>query len=1529
MPVTFVRLRIAGFKSFAEPVSIEILPGLTGIVGPNGCGKSNVVEALRWAMGESSARSLRGGEMDDLIFAGTAARPARNLAEVVLTVEGAAGLPPRDGSDPSGPDPWGANPWEGELQVSRRIERGVGSAYRINDRDVRARDVQTLFADLSSGARASSMISQNRVAAIVNARPEERRSILEEAAGITGLHGRRQEAELKLRAAEANLLRADDLRAQLDARVQALGSQAAQAGRYRAVASELREAEAALPALLHERARRNAVVARSALSEAQAALEQAERRAVQAVAVDTEAARAVSVPRDVEGTARSLLERRRVEAEGAAREGERARRDAEQAEARWTQAREDHDAAAARFVDARDAEVLLLGEQAEVRADDALLPERRRAQEVRIRELGNRLQAAERAARADADAAAAATTRRAEHARDRDAASGRLQRAEGLLAQVDGERARHEAALPDPALVEAEEQRCAAAADALAGSERALEHAATVHAEAVRSLDAVRREAADAMRRQDAAIMALQQAELRAVRLDDERADLHRRLDAAEAGLVPEAGRAAVVAVREAEARLAEAASGFEAAEQARARATWRRLEAAARMGDDARHRQQLETVRGQAEVAHRLAVTQHEALARDHDDAARTLVPAEAVSGGRQASVDAEAVVAAAGDALAQAEAALDAAQAVAGDAARHLASARDAHGRLAAEADGLGQVLAGEEAPLRGWRVLADELEVPDGLDTVLAACLGDALDAAHPDDAADAPRGWRRLSPPEPVGLPVGLPVALPVGLPGGAVPLAALVAAPDALARALSHAGLIEDGAQGDALQALLRPGQCLVSRDGGLWRWDGYRVAAGQPDAAALRLRQRMRLREARTLLAGAAETVASAQEAMTRLADLCDAAASRARLARAARDAAELELAQAREAENLVVRRDAETRARLHAVAPQRDRAVLTLVEADAALAAARAACEALADPDEAAKAHGQARDREAESLAAETGARARRQRAEAALEEERGAAATLAGREAEARTALDALAPLLARTDEDAGDAALALAEAGAVLAGLPADGGRTALDGATAQAAAAETAQADARAVRHAARVRLDAVAATRDRMTSASFQGQSRLEAVSSRLDDARTERDAARDAMRALEAVAAELPDAASADEAARRTTQAVTAVRRDEREAAERGQALAAEYAALDAKRGLVERSLADWQARRQAAEAVLAAAATRLAAARAERATGADGPTAAAERAEALAGAVLAAQQAHDDAQEALGRAVSVAQQAQAERRAAEDGVAAAREVALRAEGRDMQAQAVLSQLQAEATHPAAGVPADLSDAAEAALRRRIGRLNRERDEMGPVNLRAELELHEAEQQGAAIGRERDEMGDAIARLRGQISHLDRVGRERLVAVFEQVDRHFRTLFTRMFEGGRAHLGLVGSDDPLGAGIEIYAQPPGKKLSTLSLLSGGEQALTALSLVFAVFRCSPAPVCVLDEVDAPLDDNNVERFCALLDDLAGETGTRFLVVTHHQLTMAHMDRLYGVTMQERGVSRVLSVDLARAAAMVE
>ncbi|MEK9662466.1 MAG: chromosome partitioning protein ParA, partial [Alphaproteobacteria bacterium] len=193
-----------------------------------------------------------------------------------------------------------------------------------------------------------------------------------------------------------------------------------------------------------------------------------------------------------------------------------------------------------------------------------------------------------------------------------------------------------------------------------------------------------------------------------------------------------------------------------------------------------------------------------------------------------------------------------------------------------------------------------------------------------------------------------------------------------------------------------------------------------------------------------------------------------------------------------------------------------------------------------------------------------------------------------------------------------------------------------------------------------------------------------------------------------------------------------------------------------------------------------------------------------------------------------------------------------------------------------------------------------------------------------EQEAEELEEQIATIHSERDDLIGAIGRLRQGISSLNREARQRLLTSFKEVDQHFQQLFVRLFGGGRAHLELTESDDPLEAGLEIFAQPPGKKLQALSLLSGGEQALTATALLFAVFLTNPAPICVLDEVDAPLDDANVDRFCTLLDEIARQSNTRFLLVTHHRMTMARMDRLYGVTMPERGVSQLVSVDLSGA-----
>ncbi len=1148
MTVRFSRLRLAGFKSFAEPASIEILPGLTGIVGPNGCGKSNVVEALRWAMGESSARSLRGGDMEDVIFAGTAGRASRNIAEVGLVLHDARG---------SAPSPFAELD---ELEIVRRIERGSGSQYRVNGKEVRARDVQTLFADLASGARASAMVSQGRVGALVAGRPEERRAVLEEAAGITGLHARRHEAELKLRQAEANLARAEDVRGQAEAQLAALKRQARQASRYRNLSGAIRQAEAELFAVQRTRAEQARASARAALTTARETVTATRLAAAEARARADAEAEALPELRESEAQARTALERSRIAGEQIAAQETSARAALTEAEQRAAQIAKDVAHAEQAREAATAAEACLAAEDARLAEADAAYSARFDSAEGEASQAAEAAQAAERAANAATEAAAEAAAHVQAAQQLLGGAEMRARRAAALLAHASEECERCRAQIVDPARV----------------------------------------------------------------------------------------GQAAV-----------EQAAAEEA--QAEARAAQERAE--------------------QSHLA----------------------------------------------------------AQGVLAEARARAAEAEGERAKLAAEAQALAEVLGVKDD--ERWPPMVDAVSVPAGLEAALGAALGEELTSAADPEAA---RHWRELPPLDPPGLPEG------------AQKLAALARGPAALGRALGWIGLVSDDAEGEAGQATLLPGQVLVSEGGGVWRWDGYTIRAGAPTAAAIRLRQRNRLQALRGELAEA------------------EAQASEARKASAAAEAADRE-ATAAEQRARQARREAEQRA-------ERARAAATALRAQAEGAAARLAV-------------------------------AERHVAAQAPEHEEAMRALTDARTAHAE--LPDLTKLRATVER-----------------------ARNAL-------ATTRAAEAAARSARDALRREAEARAARRSAIARERQDGRERAADAASRL-----------------------------ADLLARR------------REAEERRAALAAVPAQAAQARAQAEAALAEADAAHRRAAATLA-------------------------------------------------QATSAASEAERAARAAEAASGTARENAVRAEAETAQAdyawgavaERILERLGADPALPAPPEAADVE--AEEKARRKLERLTRERDEMGPVNLRAEAEVEEQERQIAAIEAERAEIGTAIAKLRGSIGHLNREGRERLGTVFEQVDRHFQALFSRMFNGGRAHLAMVGSDDPLQAGLEIYAQPPGKKLATLSLLSGGEQALTALSLIFAVFRCNPAPICVLDEVDAPLDDANVGRFCALLDDMVRETGTRFLVVTHHPLSMARMDRLYGVTMQERGVSRLLSVDLGTAERMVE
>ncbi|QUS36279.1 chromosome segregation SMC family protein [Falsirhodobacter algicola] len=1145
----FTRLRLNGFKSFVDPTDLVIQPGLTGVVGPNGCGKSNLLEALRWVMGENRPTAMRGAGMEDVIFAGTASRGARSFAEVALVLDNADRLAPAGFND------------QDQIEVIRRITRDAGSAYRVNMKDARARDVQMLFADASTGAHSPALVRQGQIAELISARPKARRRILEEAAGISGLYARRHDAELRLGAAEGNLARVADVVEGLAGQLAALARQARQAQRYREIAEALRRAEGSLLWRRWHEADTAAAAAEAALRDRMAHAARAETAARQAAEARTAAEAALPPLRDEEAIAAALLQRLRTERDGLAAEEERAA-----AALRALQdglAQLDRDAAreAALNLDAADAVTRLEAEIAALSAAEADHPAR--------------LEALLREARAAEDALATCEARQA-----------------SLTEEVARLSARHQSV------------------------QRGLADSRTVLARAEQGAARARSDAATAAQAQDAASEALDRA--------------------------VEALTAARRTAEEAEAALS-------TAEEARS------------------------------------AAQSEEATARMARSAAEGEVQA------------------------------------------------------LRAEVSALARLTEREAG--RGTALL-DRVRVAPGYEAALGAALADDLRFEEGDERS----GWARL------------PDYDAPDIPDGTAALSDHVTAPPVLARRLGRIGIV-GAADGPRLQPALRPGQRIVSPEGDLWRWDGFRaLAADAPSAATLHLQRINRLAQLRTEL-GAAEGRLSDRIAAHDGAGATLAAASRADQ-------------QAREA-----RRTAD--ARVAEASRQASRA-----EADRSILSGRA---------------------ETAHLAA-------------------------------------------ARHDAEADEARTRLSEAEAALAGLPdLSEARAGIDGAKIAVEAARIAMITRRSAHDEAR---------RD--------GEARRRRIA--------------DATRELGTWRGRLDTAQGrAGDLARRQTEA-------------QGELVAAQArpATLAAARaGLADR-LEEAEARGARARAALTAADDAL------------------RRAQ--------------DAERTAERAAGEAREDRARAEALRDAAAAA----LRAAAERLHEETERSPA---ALLTALGVAAeDMADAAT--LEEEILRLRRARDSLGAVNLRAEEDAAAIGSEHAALARDAADLEEAIRQLRAGIAALNREGRERLLAAFEEVNRSFGALFTHLFGGGEARLVMVESDDPLEAGLEILCQPPGKRLSTLSLLSGGEQTLTAMALIFAVFLANPAPICVLDEVDAPLDDANVTRFCDLLDEMTRRTRTRFLIITHHAVTMSRMDRLFGVTMVEQGVSQLVSVDLRRAEALV-
>ncbi len=1145
----FTRLRLHGFKSFVEPTDLHIGTGMTGIVGPNGCGKSNLVEALRWVMGENSAKSMRGGEMDDVIFGGTATRPSRNLAEVTLELDNTGRSATAEFNN------------EDTLLVTRQIERGEGSDYKLNGKPLRRRDVQLLFADQATGAHSTNLVGQGQIDALIRAKPQDRRAILEEASGTAGLHARRHEAELKLKGAEQNLTRVDDVLQSYDTQLRSLKTQVRQASRYRNLADHIRKTEAALLHMRWAEAGQNAETVKLALEAAEARVMEMLSVVTQGNTARTEIAALLPSMRQVEAAAAAVVQKLTLVREQLDSETKRIADETAACEQRLAQANTDRDREVARSKDGEEAIVKLQEESTQLAATQATIEET-------------------------------------------------LPGARDVLAS-----ATQEVQTLDAALNQLMQETATA---------EARKHALEKEIETLAS-----RHAHIAQRREQM-----------------------------------ETQRVALALAAAARPDLALASAMVEATES-----------------ELAKRQQQAHT----AEEFYREA----EKLQSQARDLAQ------------QAQADVT---------------------------------------KLRAENDALMNLLQSDDQ--NSERVI-DLITVTPGLENALAVAVGEALTAAIDPNAA---KFWQE-------GGAADMPA-----LPNGVTALADFVQAPPALARCLSQIGLVDDEAAGKAALAGIRAGQTIVSRDGWAWRWDGFTLTPQAKTSTALRLQQRNRV----AALVGEIETAANeAQKNQDALVAATEFLTQRQAEDRSAREALKAAFAALNDARENYAQQEKETTAitsKLAALDDTLRQVIEDLEQITTRQSAVSEEQSGLPDLDT----------------------------ARANINESRVKLAELRSQQSAKQNECDRL----------------------------------TREQNISANRAATVTAE----------------ITAWQSRLSNASEQ----IESLSSRIAE--------------IEKRIGELRQRPVEIEAHRET--------------------LLSELSSAESNR-------------KSAADSLISA-----------------------ER-----------------------NLTSVEQQVKRD----ENKSAEAREDRVRAEGAVQAATEQFNILRERMQEKLNCTPEELVGIAEfvegetipaaAELDQALSRYVRERENMGPVNLRAEVEAETLQTQIDTLTKEKDDLVAAIAKLRQGIGHLNKEAKERLQSAFTLVNERFQNLFKKLFTGGRAYLELVDNEDPMNSGLEIFAAPPGKKMQMLTLLSGGERTLTALALLFAVFQTNPSPICVLDEAEAALDESNIGRFCELVETIARETGTRFLIITHQRLTMARMDRLFGVTMGEKGVSQLVSVDLEGAVAI--
>lgn len=1134
----FQSVRISGFKSFLEPTEIQMNMGLTGVVGPNGCGKSNIVEAIKWIMGENSARQMRGDGMDDVIFSGTNERPSRNFAEVSIKL---------DNSEKKAPAIF--NHYD-EIEITRKIEREKGSVYRVNGKQVRARDIQLIFADNGTGARSSGIVGQGRIAQIIDSNPEDRRVILEEAANIKGLHSRRHEAELKLKGASDNLDRLSDIEQTYKEQLIELEKQGRKAARYRSVGERIRKAEATLFFNLMNNAKKEANDLDIQLKKANENVSQGQIKVAEHIKSQLH-------------LANKIPDLKKDEAEKAA--------------------------------------TLQTLNITKIKLDE-----------------------------------------------EKSSAQNTLQNIINQINLINNDIARES---------EIKEDAKKSLSTLLTEEKNLKEDSENFSTKITKATDLVKKLRSIS----DAADDKLSTITSEIYSIKSDKSDLEKRINNLKQKIEVTQNQLANFNIEDDKNRF--------------------KLDK-----EKIINLKKLIQENNQLNDGYKVELEKLEKLETRLIEEKNTAV---------------------------------------------------FEFNKVNLEFDSLSTLLGRDTL---NSNTLEKTIGNINNLEEAIGSVLGETLLAPilSDDQSTENTTYWRD-----------DFKTISPASLPESVIPIVTKITKSSILDTALKGVGIVNNKEIAFKLQKKLTFGQALTTPSGGLWRWDGFVQPQGVQNSYSERLQQIARLRLLQNKLPSLEENQSLSEKRL----DECF--------------------------NNIKKYKDdlSNLQVKLSSLISESNQLELQNTKVESKLLSSEALIKELKNTE---------------------------------------------------RMSLEELSELEKEFNNSVNLPSLLAEE---LKVRNNADQSRNEL---------------------------TDAMAAEQQIKSEESFQSRNLIQ-LGHQKENWKVREEEAKTRLISLEERLK-----TSQDEKNRLSTLPESFEKKE---------------AELNIK---IE---------------------------------------------EAISNRNIAADQ--------LVKNETSLNDADKQVREAEKVVSTLREEMIKIEALLNLSKAkiqnieerVFEKLKIKSTELNKFINTKEEDQPIKSieiLEKTLQRLLNERETLGAVNLRAEDEMNEMLNKIEVMSKERVDLEEAIAKLRSGIFELNKEGRQRLKESFEEVNENFKQLFQKLFGGGNAELRLVGNEDPLQAGLEVLASPPGKKMQLLSLLSGGEQALTAISLIFSVFLCNPAPICILDEVDAPLDDTNVGRFCDLLNQIVDETNTYFMVITHHRLTMAKMDRLFGVTMEQKGISKLVSVDLEQA-----